>query len=318
MLHALLESAQLLAEAARAFDAFCARGIEPDLEVIRRHLDASLMLVTALTPHIGYEKAAAIAQTAHRDGLTLKEAAVGLGYVTAERVRRLGATRGHDAPAHVSPSTRPDRRRASRTAARKTQARKAPARTARKAAPRKGATRQSSPRPAGSGGSMLNTLIIVLLVVVALMAWVLCSSLGSSSEPAVRHPLPARGAGAPACASGHSGSRYLRGTRHGRSPTGARRTPVDGCHGRPPSAAVTPPRHGDRRRSTRLGGGRRTRQRLMRLGGSTSSSAAWAASASSRSWSRPTANTRYRCALAGTNSRMPPRSCSSMRSVAGS
>jgi len=84
MLHALLESAQLLAEAARAFDAFCARGIEPDLEVIHRHLDASLMLVTALTPHIGYEKAATIAQTAHHEGLTLKEAAVGLGYVTAD------------------------------------------------------------------------------------------------------------------------------------------------------------------------------------------------------------------------------------------
>jgi fumarate hydratase class II len=83
MLHALLESAQLLAESARAFDEFCARGIEPDREVIRRHLDASLMLVTALTPHIGYEKAAKIAQTAHRDGLTLKEAAVSLGYVTA-------------------------------------------------------------------------------------------------------------------------------------------------------------------------------------------------------------------------------------------
>ena len=69
MLHALLESAQLLAESARAFDAFCARGIEPDREVIRRHLDASLMLVTALTPHIGYEKAAKIAQTAHHEGL---------------------------------------------------------------------------------------------------------------------------------------------------------------------------------------------------------------------------------------------------------
>jgi len=84
MLHALLESAQLLAESARAFDAFCARGLEPDLEVIRRHLDASLMLVTALTPHIGYEKAAAIAMTAHREGLSLREVAVGLGHVTAE------------------------------------------------------------------------------------------------------------------------------------------------------------------------------------------------------------------------------------------
>lgn len=88
MLHGLLESAGLLAEAARAFDAFCARGLEPDLEVIRRHLDASLMLVTALTPHIGYEKAAQIAQTAHREGKTLKEAAVELGHVTAEQFDR--------------------------------------------------------------------------------------------------------------------------------------------------------------------------------------------------------------------------------------
>jgi fumarate hydratase, class II len=84
MLHALLESAQLLAEAARAFDAFCARGIKPDREVIRRHLDASLMLVTALTPHVGYEKAAQIAQKAHHEGLTLKQAAVNLDYVTAD------------------------------------------------------------------------------------------------------------------------------------------------------------------------------------------------------------------------------------------
>jgi len=85
MLHNLLESISLLADAVRAFERFCARGIEPDLVVIRRHLEASLMLVTALSPHLGYEKAARIAQTAHREGLTLKEAALGLGYVTAEQ-----------------------------------------------------------------------------------------------------------------------------------------------------------------------------------------------------------------------------------------
>jgi fumarate hydratase class II len=85
MLHGLLESAGLLADAARAFERFCARGLEPDLAVIRRHLDASLMLVTALTPHIGYEKAARIAHKAHREDLTLREAALGLGYVTAEQ-----------------------------------------------------------------------------------------------------------------------------------------------------------------------------------------------------------------------------------------
>jgi len=85
MLHNLLESAGLLADAARAFERFCARGLEPDLAVIRRHLDASLMLVTALSPHIGYESAAQIAQKAYREGLTLKQAALGLGYVTAEQ-----------------------------------------------------------------------------------------------------------------------------------------------------------------------------------------------------------------------------------------
>jgi fumarate hydratase, class II len=85
MLHNLLESAQLLAEAARSFDRFCARGLEPDRAVIHRHLQDSLMLVTALSPHIGYEKAAQVAQTAHREGRTLKDAALGLGYVTAEQ-----------------------------------------------------------------------------------------------------------------------------------------------------------------------------------------------------------------------------------------
>ncbi|MEI6724756.1 MAG: class II fumarate hydratase [Actinomycetes bacterium] len=85
MLHNLLESAGLLAEAARAFDRFCARGLEPDLDVIAGHLGDSLMLVTALNPHIGYDKAAAIAQKAHREGLTLRDAALGLGYVTAEQ-----------------------------------------------------------------------------------------------------------------------------------------------------------------------------------------------------------------------------------------
>ena len=85
MLHNLLESAQLLAEAARAFDRFCARGLLPDRRVIGRHLEDSLMLVTALSPHIGYEQSAQIAQKAHHEGLTLKDAALGLGYVTAEQ-----------------------------------------------------------------------------------------------------------------------------------------------------------------------------------------------------------------------------------------
>ena len=84
MLHGLLESAELLADAVRAFDRFCAQGIEPDLAVIRRHLEGSLMLVTALSPHIGYDKAAAIARSAHLGGLTLREAALASGFVTAD------------------------------------------------------------------------------------------------------------------------------------------------------------------------------------------------------------------------------------------
>ncbi len=69
----------------RAFDQHCARGIEPDEPRIREHLNASLMLVTALNPHIGYEKAARIALTAHREGLSLKEAALRLGFLSEEQ-----------------------------------------------------------------------------------------------------------------------------------------------------------------------------------------------------------------------------------------
>jgi fumarate hydratase class II len=81
MLHNVLESAGLLADATRSFNDQCATGIEPNLKVIQRHLDESLMLVTALTPHIGYEKAADIALKAHREDISLKEAAAELGYV---------------------------------------------------------------------------------------------------------------------------------------------------------------------------------------------------------------------------------------------
>jgi fumarate hydratase class II len=83
MLHALLESVDLLAAGMASFDRFCAQGIEPNLPVIRRHLEDSLMLVTALSPHIGYEKAAAIARRAHDEGTTLREAALASGDVTA-------------------------------------------------------------------------------------------------------------------------------------------------------------------------------------------------------------------------------------------
>jgi fumarate hydratase class II len=85
ILHNVLESIQLLAEAARSFNDRCATGIEPNEKSIREHLDGSLMLVTALNPHIGYEKAAQISLKAYREELTLREAAVRLGFVTAEQ-----------------------------------------------------------------------------------------------------------------------------------------------------------------------------------------------------------------------------------------
>ncbi|HZQ63419.1 MAG TPA: class II fumarate hydratase [Casimicrobiaceae bacterium] len=84
ILHGVLESIAILSDAIASFDERCARGIEPSHARIRRHLDDSLMLVTALNPHIGYEKAAEIALLAYRDGLTLRDAALRLGYVSAE------------------------------------------------------------------------------------------------------------------------------------------------------------------------------------------------------------------------------------------
>jgi len=85
MLHNVLQSIELLADAIRSFDERCARGIEPDRERIAEHLAANLMLVTALNPHIGYEKSAKIAMAAHREGLTLRDAAIRSGFVTAEQ-----------------------------------------------------------------------------------------------------------------------------------------------------------------------------------------------------------------------------------------
>jgi len=79
-----LESANLIADACISFDIHCAQGIEPNYDRIQDLLDNSLMLVTALNTKIGYYKAAEIAQTAHKNGTTLKEEAVRLGYVTPE------------------------------------------------------------------------------------------------------------------------------------------------------------------------------------------------------------------------------------------
>ncbi|NVJ72463.1 MAG: class II fumarate hydratase [Flavobacteriaceae bacterium] len=80
----ILQSAQLLGDACVSFDVNCASGIEPNQAVIDRLLKSSLMLVTALNTKIGYYKAAEIANAAHKNGTTLKEEAVGLGYVTEE------------------------------------------------------------------------------------------------------------------------------------------------------------------------------------------------------------------------------------------
>ncbi|TMH45607.1 MAG: class II fumarate hydratase [Betaproteobacteria bacterium] len=84
IIHAFLQSARLLADGCRSFEEHCARGIEPDAERIGELLSRSLMLVTSLSPHIGYDRAAEIAKKAHREGTTLREAALALGYVSAE------------------------------------------------------------------------------------------------------------------------------------------------------------------------------------------------------------------------------------------
>jgi fumarate hydratase class II len=82
--HNFLQSVRLLGDAMTSFDRHCARGIRAERTRIAELVERSLMLVTALTPHIGYDKAAAIAHRAHHDGLTLKEAALALNYVSAE------------------------------------------------------------------------------------------------------------------------------------------------------------------------------------------------------------------------------------------
>ena len=80
-----LQSARLLGDAMLSFEERCARGIKPNREKIKEYLNQSLMLVTALNPHIGYENAAKVAKTAFRENLTLKEAAVKLGLLSGEK-----------------------------------------------------------------------------------------------------------------------------------------------------------------------------------------------------------------------------------------
>lgn len=85
MIANLLQSAQLIGDACISFDEHCAQGIEPNHERIQELLNNSLMLVTALNPKIGYYKAAEIANTAHKNGTTLREEAINLGYVPADK-----------------------------------------------------------------------------------------------------------------------------------------------------------------------------------------------------------------------------------------
>jgi fumarate hydratase, class II len=81
----VLQSARLIGDACVSFNDKCAEGIEPNEPVIKQHLENSLMLVTALNPHIGYENAAKIAKTAHKQNKTLREAAIELGLLTSQQ-----------------------------------------------------------------------------------------------------------------------------------------------------------------------------------------------------------------------------------------
>ncbi|KFE69107.1 class II fumarate hydratase [Hyalangium minutum] len=85
IVHNFLQSCRLLADGMRSFRLHCAVGIEPNLPRLKENLERSLMLVTALNPHIGYDNAAKIAKKAHKEGKTLKEVAVELGLLTAEQ-----------------------------------------------------------------------------------------------------------------------------------------------------------------------------------------------------------------------------------------
>ena len=85
IIYNVLHSIRLLADSFLGFNDHCAEGIKPNLEKIKELMEKSLMLVTALNPFIGYDKSAAIAKKAHKEGTTLKEAALKLGYLTAEQ-----------------------------------------------------------------------------------------------------------------------------------------------------------------------------------------------------------------------------------------
>ena len=84
MIFNYLHSVELLADACNSFVEHCVHGIEVNMEKIEHYVDNSLMLVTALAPKIGYDQAAQVAKAAHKSGISLREAALKLGFVTAE------------------------------------------------------------------------------------------------------------------------------------------------------------------------------------------------------------------------------------------
>ena len=88
IIYNFLQSLDLLADAMHSFNIHCAEGIEPELEKIDYNLHHSLMLVTALNPHIGYENAAKIAKNAHKKGISLKESALELELVSEEDYKK--------------------------------------------------------------------------------------------------------------------------------------------------------------------------------------------------------------------------------------
>ena len=88
IIHNFLHSARLLTDACRSFRDHCVVGIQVNRPTIDRYVQNSLMLVTALNQHIGYDKAAQIAKKAHKEGISLKEAAISLGYLTEEEFDR--------------------------------------------------------------------------------------------------------------------------------------------------------------------------------------------------------------------------------------
>ena len=85
IIHNVLQSIRLLADGCRNFREHCIVGMQPDEQRMAEHLERGLMLVTALNPHIGYDKAAEIAKKAYQEGTTLREAALALGHLSAEQ-----------------------------------------------------------------------------------------------------------------------------------------------------------------------------------------------------------------------------------------